>query len=76
MTDDVPGNLYIQSGQANIFLGPQSATAYKAALNSQIRVVNLGPKKVWVTITAKKGNGLISVLQVALDGAIAHGEYQ
>lgn len=45
LTDDASGNLYIQSGRADIFFGPQSVAAYKAALNGQTRVVGLGPKK-------------------------------
>ena len=39
LTDDASGNLYIQSGRADIFFGPQSVAAYKAALNGQTRVV-------------------------------------
>lgn len=76
LTDDASGNLYIQSGRADIFFGPQSVAAYKAALNGQTRVVGLGPKKAWVATTTKKGNGLVYALQAALDGAIARGEYQ
>ena len=76
LTDDASGNLYIQSGRADIFFGPQSMAAYKAALNGQTRVVGLGPKKAWVATTTKKGNGLVFALQAALDGAIARGEYQ
>ncbi len=37
LTDDASGNLYIQSGRADIFFGPQSVAAYKAALNGQTR---------------------------------------
>ncbi|HFS6035673.1 TPA: transporter substrate-binding domain-containing protein, partial [Klebsiella pneumoniae] len=76
LTDDASGNLYIQSGRADIFFGPQSVAAFKAALNGQTRVVGLGPKKAWVATTTKKGNGLVYALQAALDGAIARGEYQ
>ena len=54
LTDDASGNLYIQSGRADIFFGPQSVAAYKAALNGQTRVVGLGPKKAWVATTTKK----------------------
>lgn len=53
LTDDASGNLYIQSGRADIFFGPQSVAAYKAALNGQTRVVGLGPK-AWVATTTKK----------------------
>jgi polar amino acid transport system substrate-binding protein len=43
--DDASGNLYIQSGRADVFFGPQSVSAYKAALTGKTRVVGLGPKK-------------------------------
>lgn len=76
LTDDASGNLYIQSGRADVFFGPQSVASYKAALNGKTKVVGLGPKKAWVATTTKKGNGLVYALQAALDGAIARGEYQ
>ncbi|EMF1899440.1 transporter substrate-binding domain-containing protein [Raoultella ornithinolytica] len=76
LTDDASGNLYIQSGRADVFFGPQSTAAYKAALTGATKVVGLGPKKAWVVATTKKGNGLVYALQAALDGAIARGEYQ
>ncbi|KDE38127.1 ABC transporter substrate-binding protein [Kosakonia radicincitans UMEnt01/12] len=76
LTDDASGNLYIQSGRADVVFGPQGVASYKAALNGTTRVVGLGPKKAWVATTTKKGNGLVYALQAALDGAIARGEYQ
>ncbi|WOZ79635.1 transporter substrate-binding domain-containing protein [Kosakonia sacchari] len=76
LTDDASGNLYIQSGRADVVFGPQSVAAYKAALNGSTKVVGLGPKKAWVATTTKKGSGLVYALQAALDGAIARGEYQ
>ncbi|AHJ73890.2 transporter substrate-binding domain-containing protein [Kosakonia sacchari] len=76
LTDDASGNLYIQSGRADVVFGPQSVAAYKAALNGNTKVVGLGPKKAWVATTTKKGNGLVYALQAALDGAISRGEYQ
>ncbi|WP_039054738.1 transporter substrate-binding domain-containing protein [Enterobacter sp. Bisph1] len=76
LTDDASGNLYIQSGRADVVFGPQSVAAYKAALNGQSKVVGLGPKKAWVATTTRKGNGLVYALQAALEGAIERGEYQ
>ena len=76
LTDDASGNLYIQSGRADVFFGPQSVAAYKAALSGKTKVVGLGPKKAYVATTTRKGNGLVYALQAALDGAIARGEYQ
>ena len=74
--DDASGNLYIQSGRADVFFGPQSVSAYKAALTGKTRVVGLGPKKAYVATTTKKGNQLVYALQAALNGAIERGEYQ
>lgn len=76
LTDDASGNLYIQSGRADVFFGPQSVSAYKAALTGKTSVVGLGPKKALVATTTKKGNGLVYALQAALDGAAKSGEYQ
>ena len=76
LTDDASGNLYIQSGRADVFFGPQSVSAYKAALTGKTRVVGLGPKRAYVATTTKKGNGLVYALQAALEGAITRGEYQ
>ncbi|MEI9481399.1 transporter substrate-binding domain-containing protein [Enterobacter cancerogenus] len=76
LTDDASANLYIQSGRADVFFGPQSVSSYKAALTGKTRVVGLGPKKAYVATTTKKGNGLVYALQTALDGAITRGEYQ
>jgi polar amino acid transport system substrate-binding protein len=76
LTDDASGNLYIQSGRADVFFGPQSVASYKAALTGKTKVVGLGPKKAYVATTTKKGNGLVEALKAALDGAIARGEYQ
>jgi polar amino acid transport system substrate-binding protein len=76
LTDDASGNLYIQSGRADVFFGPQSVSAYKAALTGKTTVVGFGPKKAFVATTTKKGNGLVYALQAALNGAAAGGEYQ
>jgi polar amino acid transport system substrate-binding protein len=76
LTDDASGNLYIQSGRADVFFGPQSVSAYKAALTGKTSVVGLGPKKAFVATTTKKGNGLVYALQAALEGAAKSGEYQ
>jgi len=76
LTDDASGNLYIQSGRADVFFGPQSVASYKAALTGKTKIVGLGPKKAFVATTTKKGNGLVVALKAALDGAIARGDYQ
>lgn len=74
VTDDASSSLYIQSGRADVLFGPQSVAAYKAALNGATKVVGLGPKKAFVAVTTKKGNGLAYAIQAAINGAIARGE--
>ncbi|OUF54198.1 transporter substrate-binding domain-containing protein [Pluralibacter gergoviae] len=74
VTDDASSSLYIQSGRADVLFGPQSVAAYKAALNGATKVVGLGPKKAFVAVTTKKGNGLVYAVQAAINGAIARGE--
>lgn len=54
LTDDASGNLYIQSGRPDVFFGPQSVAAYKAALTGKTKVVGLGPKKRGSRPPAKK----------------------
>lgn len=76
LTDDASANLYIQSGRADVFFGPQSVSAYKAALSGKTSVVGLGPKKAYVATTTKKGNQLVYALQAALNGGIERGEVQ
>ncbi len=75
LTDDASGNLYIQSGRADIFFGPQSVAAYKAALNGQTGWWAWGRKKRGWRQPPKKAMAVFA-LQAALDGAIARGEYQ
>jgi polar amino acid transport system substrate-binding protein len=45
LTDDASGNLYIQSGRADVFFGPQSTAAYKAALTGQPKWLGWGRKR-------------------------------
>lgn len=50
LTDDASGNLYIQSGRADVNFGPQSVAAWKAALTGKTRVVGWGwdrKKRMW-----------------------------
>lgn len=76
LTDDASGNLYIQSGRADVFFGPQSVAAYKAALTGKTRVVGLGPKKRMSPRPPKRQSTGLRPAGAALDGAITRGEYQ
>lgn len=76
LTDDASGNLYLQSGRADVIFGPHSVGAYKAALTGKTRLVGKGPLKAYVATTTKKGNGLVYALREAINGAIHSGAYQ
>lgn len=76
LTDDAAQSLALLSGRVDVIFGPQSAAAYKAALNGETRVVGLGPKLAQVAVTTKKGNGLVFALQAALNSSIQNGSYQ
>jgi polar amino acid transport system substrate-binding protein len=65
LTDDASGNLYIQSGRADVFFGPQSVAAYKAALSGKTKVVGLGPKKRTLPRPPKRATAWFA-LQAAL----------
>ncbi len=75
VTDDAATTLFLQSGRADVNFGPQSAAAWKAALNGRTKVVGLGPKKALVATTTRKGNGLVVPLNQALNDAINNGNY-
>lgn len=76
LTDDAAQTLALLSGRVDVIFGPQSAAAYKAALNGETRIVGLGPKLAQVAVTTKKGNGLVYALQAALNSSIHNGSYQ
>ncbi|SET46138.1 transporter substrate-binding domain-containing protein [Thorsellia anophelis] len=76
VADDASADLFIQSGRADVWFGPQSVAAYKAALTGKTKVVGFGPKKALVAVTTKKGNGLVNALQASINAAIENGTYQ
>ncbi|RNM23339.1 ABC transporter substrate-binding protein [Dickeya undicola] len=79
VTDAAAANLSIQSGRADATFGPNVTGAYKAALDGQTRLVgtvNGGwPQVAHIAVTTRKGNGLVSALNTALNGVIQGGEY-
>ncbi|MEI7186581.1 ABC transporter substrate-binding protein [Dickeya dianthicola] len=79
VTDAAAANLSIQSGRADATFGPNVTGAYKAALNGQTRLVgtvNGGwPQVAHIAVTTRKGNGLVTALNTALNGVIQGGEY-
>lgn len=76
VTDDASANLFIQSGRADVYFGPQASGNYKAALTGKTKVVGVGPITALVAVTTKKDNGLINAIQEALNGSMKDGSYE
>lgn len=76
LTDDASGNLYIQSGRADIFSARSRWQPIKRRLTARPGWWARGRKKRGWRQPPKKATALVYALQAALDGAIARGEYQ
>ncbi|PJZ03060.1 ABC transporter substrate-binding protein [Pantoea rodasii] len=76
LNDDASATLALLSGRADASFGPQAMAAWKVASRGQTKIVGHGPFRAWVAVTTKKGNGLDTALQQAINGAIASGQYQ
>lgn len=77
--DDSASSLALQSGRADLTLGPNATAAYKAAKNGQTKLVGLldggWPLKANIAVGTKKGNGFAKAAQAALNDLIKDGTY-
>ncbi|WP_420097088.1 ABC transporter substrate-binding protein [Brevibacterium sediminis] len=77
--DDSAATLAIQSGRADATFGPNPTGAFKAAVNGETKRVgtlNGGwPKHADIAAATKKGNGLITPVNIVLNHAIENGQY-
>jgi polar amino acid transport system substrate-binding protein len=77
--DDAAQTLALQSGRADAYFGPNVIGAWKAALTGKTRLVGSvdggWPKAAHIAVTLKKGNGLVTAVNAALNGVIKGGEY-
>ncbi len=77
--DQAAATLALQSGRADVFFAPNSLLAYIAATRGGIKRVgqlNGGwPLQADIAVTLRKGNGLVTPIHTALEGAIAGGQY-
>lgn len=77
--DDAAQTLAIQSGRADAFFGPNVIGAWKAALTGKTKLVGSvdggWPKAAHIAVTVKKGSGLVTPVQMALNGVIHSGDY-
>ncbi|MGY4495016.1 ABC transporter substrate-binding protein [Pseudomonas sp. TE3610] len=77
--DQAAATLAVQSGRVDAFFAPNSLLSYIAATRGgikQVGLVNGGwPLKADIAVTTRKGNGLVTPIQTALEGAIAGGQY-
>jgi polar amino acid transport system substrate-binding protein len=77
--DQASAQLAVKSGRADAYFGPNSVSAYTAALTGGIKLVgtvNGGwPRRADIAVTTRKDNGLVTPIHTALEGAIAGGQY-
>jgi len=77
--DDSASTLALQSGRADLTLGPNATAAYKAAKTGQTKLVGLldggWPLKANIAVGTKKGNGFAKAAQAALNDLIKDGTY-
>ena len=77
--DDAAQTLAIQSGRADAYFGPNVIGAWKAALTGKTKLVGSvdggWPKAAHIAVTLKKGSGLVTAVNAALNGVIKGGEY-
>jgi polar amino acid transport system substrate-binding protein len=77
--DKAAATLAVQSGRVDAFFAPNSLLAYIAATRGgikQVGLVNGGwPRQADIAVTTRKGNGLVTPIQTALQGAITGGQY-
>lgn len=77
--DQASATLALQSGRVDSIFAPNSLLAYVAATRGGIKRVGLvnggWPLQADIAVTLRKGNGLVTPIQTALQGAIAGGQY-
>lgn len=77
--DGASAALALQSGRVDVFFAPNPILAYTAATRGGIRLVGLlnggWPSTAEIAVTTHKGNGLVTPIHTALEGAINGGQY-
>jgi len=77
--DDVLRGLAIQSGRADLYLGPNAIAAFEAARDSKTKLVGSfsggWPLVAEIAVTTSKGAGLADAITRALNTQIGNGNY-
>ncbi|WP_397449028.1 ABC transporter substrate-binding protein [Pseudomonas sp. NA-150] len=77
--DNAAAQLAVKSGRVDAYFGPNSVSAYTAALSGGIKLVGIvnggWPRRADIAVTTRKDNGLVTPIHTALEGAIAGGQY-
>jgi len=77
--DQAAAQLAVKSGRADAYFGPNSMSAYTAAVSGGIKLVGIvnggWPLRADIAVTTRKDNGLITAVHTSLEGAIAGGQY-
>jgi polar amino acid transport system substrate-binding protein len=77
--DDVLQRVAIQSGRADVYLGPNAISAFQAAREGKTRLVGTfsggWPNTAEIAVTTRKGSGLAEAITKVLNEQIANGNY-
>lgn len=77
--DDAVLQLALQSGRADVYLGPHALLSYRAGLDGKTRLAGTlsggWPLTAEIAVTTRKGAGLADAITAALNAQIANGNY-
>ena len=77
--DDAVLQLALQSGRADVYLGPNALLSYRSALDNKTKSVgNLSggwPVTAEIAVTTRKGAGLADAITAAINAQIKNGNY-
>ncbi|MFB9952380.1 ABC transporter substrate-binding protein [Rhizobium puerariae] len=77
--DVVVQDLALQSGRADVYLGPNAISAFKAAQGNKTRLVGTfsggWPVTAEIAVATKKGSGLADAITAAINAQIKNGNY-
>jgi polar amino acid transport system substrate-binding protein len=77
--DEAVLDLALQSGRADVYLGPNATSAFKAAQQRKTRLIGTfsggWPVTAEIAVTTRKGAGLAEAITAALNGQIETGTY-
>ncbi|MDO1583800.1 ABC transporter substrate-binding protein [Rhizobium oryzicola] len=77
--DEAVLDVALQSGRADLYLGPNATSAFKASKDKKTKLVGTfsggWPQTAEIAVATKKGSGLAQAVTVALNEQIKNGNY-